>query len=237
MEFDVLLGNGRVVTCRPDNEYRDLFFAFPNTYGSLGYALRVKVRLIPIKKYVKLTHLHFNDPNVYFQELKKRCNSSRKNGDIDYIDGVAFGKMELTITLGQFCDEAPYTSNYTFMNIYYRSIQTRDEDYLTTYDYIWRWDADWFWCSSHFGMQNPIMRLLFGKFFLKSSAYWKMMALAGRNKVISFLRNKLTKPSESVIQDVLIPIDHCAEFHDYFQREIGITPCMDLSQPKFPVLM
>jgi len=36
-EMDVLLGNGDVITCRPDNEYRDLFLGLANSYGTLGY--------------------------------------------------------------------------------------------------------------------------------------------------------------------------------------------------------
>lgn len=224
LEFDLLLGDGTVATCRPDNEYRDLFFAFPNTYGSLGYALKVKVQLIPVKKYVKLTHLHFTDPTLYFQELRRLCETNRIHGPVSYIDGVAFDKNELKITLGEFCEEAPYVSNYTYMNVYYRSIKNKDHDYLTTYDYIWRWDTDWFWCSSHFGMQNPIIRFLFGKFLLKSSAYWKMMSFARSSRLINFLRKQLEKPTESVIQDVLIPIQRSAEFYNFFNREIGITP-------------
>src|SRR5690348_520060 len=44
LEVDVLLGDGRVVTCSRDNEHADLFYGFPNSYGTLGYALRVKAK-------------------------------------------------------------------------------------------------------------------------------------------------------------------------------------------------
>src|SRR5436190_1946452 len=45
LEVDVLLGDGRVVTCTRDNEHADLFYGFPNSYGTLGYALRVKAKV------------------------------------------------------------------------------------------------------------------------------------------------------------------------------------------------
>ena len=32
IEADVLLPDGRIVTCREDNEYADLFYALPNSY-------------------------------------------------------------------------------------------------------------------------------------------------------------------------------------------------------------
>jgi FAD/FMN-containing dehydrogenase len=41
LEIDVLLGDGRIVTAARDNEHAALFLGFPNSYGTLGYALRV----------------------------------------------------------------------------------------------------------------------------------------------------------------------------------------------------
>ena len=67
------------------------------------------------------------------------------------------------ITTGEFVDYAPYTSDYTYMKIYYQSIRKRELDYLTVKDYIWRWDTDWFWCSKVFHAQNPIVRALAGR--------------------------------------------------------------------------
>src|SRR5262249_50088951 len=43
-ELEVLTGDGRILTCTRDNEHADLFFGFPNSYGTLGYALRVVAR-------------------------------------------------------------------------------------------------------------------------------------------------------------------------------------------------
>jgi FAD/FMN-containing dehydrogenase len=65
LEADVLLPNGSVVTCTPDNECRDLFFALPNSYGTLGYILRAKLRLEPAKPFVELAITRFDDANRY----------------------------------------------------------------------------------------------------------------------------------------------------------------------------
>ncbi|MGD9410080.1 MAG: FAD-binding protein, partial [Thiohalocapsa sp.] len=54
LELEVLLADGSVVLCTPDNAHRDLFFGFPNSYGTLGYALRVKAGTIPVRPYVRL---------------------------------------------------------------------------------------------------------------------------------------------------------------------------------------
>jgi len=55
----------------------------------------------------------------------------------------------MVTTVGRFVNAAPYASDYTFEHIYYRSLRSRDEDYLATRDYLWRWDTDWFWCSGN----------------------------------------------------------------------------------------
>ena len=128
---------------RPDNEHRDLFYGFPNSYGTLGYALRLKVRTVPVKPYVRLKHIRFRDPQTCFAEMARHCDRA----EIDFVDGVVFGRDEIVITLGQFVDRAPYTSDYTYQKIFYQSIRERSEGYLTVRDFIWRWDTDWFWCS------------------------------------------------------------------------------------------
>lgn len=224
LEFDVLLGDGRVITCSPTNEHQDLFFAFPNSYGTLGYALRVRVKTIPVKKYVKLTHLHFDNSKAFFDKMQDACKENRRSGNMAFIDGTAFSHKKMVLTLGEFVDNAPNVSNYKYMSIYYRSLQQKKTDYLTTHDYIWRWDTDWFWCSRFFGMQHFLPRLLLGKFLLHSKMYWKMMRFARNNKLAVWLQKRLCKPTESVIQDVELPIENSPAFFEFFFKEIPITP-------------
>ncbi len=102
------------------------------------------------------------------------------------------------------------------MDIYYRSIQQKHNDWLTSKGYIWRWDTDWFWCSKHFGVQNPFIRF-FTKPALNSLSYQRLMRLS----------QGLFPPSpaiESVIQDVQIPIENAPSFWDFLLAKIGITP-------------
>src|SRR5687767_6096443 len=171
LELDVLLGDGRIVNCTADNAHADLFFGFPNSYGTLGYALRVKAKTVPVKRYVRLEHLPSTDANIYFSELEKVLSE----GDADFIDGTIFSPQRLFITLGRFSDSAPYTSDYTYENIYYRSIAEKREDYLTVQDYLWRWDTDWFWCSKNVLAQNPLVRRIYGRERLGSKTYTKIM--------------------------------------------------------------
>src|SRR4029453_3272805 len=58
LEMDVFTGAGEVVTCRPGD---DLFDTFPNSYGSLGYAPRLRIRLERAPAYAALRHVRFDD--------------------------------------------------------------------------------------------------------------------------------------------------------------------------------
>jgi FAD/FMN-containing dehydrogenase len=216
LELDVLLGDGRVASCTPDNAHADLFFGFPNSYGTLGYALRVKAKTIPVKPYVRLTHVPFRD----FAELERHLDA----GEADFIDGTVFSPKRKFITLGHFVERAPYTSDYTWRNIYYRSIGEKREDYLTVSDYLWRWDTDWFWCSKNVLAQNPLIRFLYGRERLGSRTYTKIMRWNARVGVTKKIERALGLHSESVIQDVDIPIARADEFLEFYAREIGLWP-------------
>jgi FAD/FMN-containing dehydrogenase len=221
LELDVLLGDARVVTCTRDNEHADLFFGFPNSYGTLGYALRVKAKAVPVRPYVHLAHLDYFDGRLYFQELEKRL---RARG-ADFFDGTVFAPDKMFITEAHFVDKAPYTSDYSFERIYYQSIARKRDDYLKIADYIWRWDTDWFWCSKNVLAQNRFMRrFVYGRKRLGSRHYTKIMRWNSRFGLTKKLERLLGLHSESVIQDVDIPIERAAEFLQFYAREIGLWP-------------
>lgn len=218
-EMEILLPGGRIVICTPDNEHKDLFYGFPNSYGTLGYALKLKVKTVPVKPFVELTHIRHSQAKPYFDEIKEWCDQ-----DIDFIDGTIFNATEMYITLGRFVDEAPFRSDYTYENIYYQSIQRHDKDYLTTEDYIWRWDTDWFWCSKNLGMQNSLVRALVGKSRLNSITYTKMMRWNAKWKPAQYMNKLLGYHTESVIQDIEVAIDRCPEFLQFYLDTIRFMP-------------
>jgi FAD/FMN-containing dehydrogenase len=219
LELEVLAGDGNIYLCTADNEHRDLFLGFPNSYGTLGYALRVKAKTLPVKAFVRVEHRRHADPAAYFQALARECDS-----DADFLDGVVFGPGEMYVSSGRFVDEAPAASDYTYENIYYRSIREKAVDYLSAHDYLWRWDTDWFWCSRNLGAQVPLIRRLYGRDRLNSRTYTKIMRWNSRWRLTAMLDRLSRKHRESVIQDVDVPIDRAPEFLDFFVREVGILP-------------
>src|SRR4051812_26604087 len=121
LEMDVLTGAGEIVTASATNEHRDLFFGFPNSYGSLGYALRLKIELEPVRPYVHLRHVRFPDATSATEAIEQICSDPAYDGEhVDFLDGTWFGHGEIYLTLGSWADEAPALSDYTGQEIYYR---------------------------------------------------------------------------------------------------------------------
>jgi FAD/FMN-containing dehydrogenase len=226
LEMDVLTGDGRVETATPDGEHGDLFHGFPNSYGTLGYALRLRIELEPATPYVHLRHVRFRSVTECAEVLEQVCAQRTWDGQpVDFVDGTWFSATECYLTLARYARTVPQTSSYTGQQIYYRSIQQRDEDWLTTLDYLWRWDTDWFWCSRAFGAQNPRIRRVWPARWRRSDVYWKLIALEDRYRIKQRLDDRAGKPKqERVIQDVEVPVGRLAEFIEFLDARTGIQP-------------
>ena len=222
VEMDVLTGTGEIVTATADNEHRDLYYGFPNSYGSLGYALRLRIELEPVQPFVRLRHIRYDDIAACSAGIAELCDTSDPPA---FLDGTWFGPDEMYLTVGTWETEAPYTSDYTNNHIYYRSVQSRTEDFLTIRDYLWRWDTDWFWCSRAFGAQQPLIRRLWPKRWLRSDVFWRLVAFERRYGVKQRLDAMRGKPAiEYVIQDIEVPVDRLGEFIGFLHAQTGMSP-------------
>jgi FAD/FMN-containing dehydrogenase len=249
VEMDVFTGAGEVVTTRPGD---DLFDAFPNSYGSLGYATRLRIRLEQVPGHVALQHLRFDDAAMLAKTVAEVVEAGAHAGTrVDAIDGVGFAPDELYLTLARWERERPAdrnhlgdhhdvapTSNYTGNRIFYRSIQRRETDRLTTYDYLWRWDTDWFWCSRAFGAQHPVVRRLWPRRWRRSDVYHRLVRLDQRYRIADRLDRRAGRPQrEAVIQDVEVPVERLPEFLAWFDQRVGMRPvwlCPVVAQRAWP---
>jgi FAD/FMN-containing dehydrogenase len=225
-ELEVLTGDGRVVVATPFNRHADLFRAFPNSYGTLGYSLRLHIDLEPVKPFVRLRHLRFDTAEHCLDVMGQICTEGRYEGEpADFVDGTVFSPDEQYITVGTFVDDAPGVSDYTGMGIYYRSIQRREQDWLSVRDYLWRWDTDWFWCSQGLGVQQPAVRRLWPRRYRRSDVYRQIVAFDRKYQITARVaRARGQRPQEPVVQDVEVPIAATAKFLDVFHRDVGIKP-------------
>jgi len=225
-EMQILTGDGRVITATSDNEHSDLFYGFPNSYGTLGYSLALTIELMPVRPYVHLRHFAFSDPEGCMTAIAQIAHEGSYQGHrADFLDGVAFSANELYLTVGAFSDKAPWLSDYTGQQIFYKSLRTSREDFLTIKDYIWRWDTDWFWCSHAFGVQQPAIRRLWPRKYRRSDVYRKIVAFDQKYGLTAALReNRGTPQREFVTQDVEIPVERGSDFLAWFAKTVRMTP-------------
>ena len=211
-EMEVVTAGGSVLNCSRERN-QDLFYALPNSYGTLGYIVRATLRLIPALRYVELKHAAYCNSGVFFRGVE----AAIADGTNDFVDGMVVNGTHMYLTTGKMLTEAPWASNYRYMKVYYKSVLSRTSDYLYTDDYVWRWDTDWFWCSKQFGVQHPLVRLLATPWLLNSKTYQKVMRLSHRVLPDS-------GQTESVIQDVATPLTNAETFLEFLLSEIPIRP-------------
>jgi len=221
LEADVLLPGGDIVTCSPGNAHRDLFLALPNSYGTLGYLLRLRLKTVPVRPCVCVEHRRYAAAAPFFAALAAACDDPAS----DFVDGVVFAADDLVLNVGRFVDAAPTLSDYTFEHIYHQSLRSKPRDWLSCHDWLWRWDTDWFWCSSQFAADRPWVRRLLGRKRLNSRTYTRWMRWNARWGMTRLLaRARGMRHIESVIQDVDLPLPAAPQFLEFLLAEIGILP-------------
>lgn len=232
LEMDILTGAGELLTASR-NQHTDLFRAFPNSYGTLGYSTRLRIELEPVAPFVALRHIRFRSLPELVAAAERIIDTRGLGGiPVDYLDGVVFGPGESYLCVGRRTTTPGPVGDYTGKNIYYRSIQhdgagveQAKDDRLTVHDYFWRWDTDWFWCSRAFGVQDPRVRRWWPRRYRRSSIYSKLVAADRRFGVSDRIEARSGRPArERVVQDVEVPIERCCEFLEWFLDNVPITP-------------
>ncbi len=236
LEMDILTGAGELLTASR-SQHPDLFRAFPNSYGTLGYSTRLRIELEPVAPFVALRHVRFRSVPEMVAAMERIIDTGGQGGTpVDYLDGVVFSPDESYLCVGRRTATPGPVSDYTGKNIYYQSIrhdsvgvEATKDDRLTIHDYLWRWDTDWFWCSRAFGAQNPAVRRWWPRRYRCSSVYWKLVAMDRRFGVSDRLEKRSIRSTgrparERVVQDIEVPVERTGEFLEWFADHVPITP-------------
>jgi len=213
IEADILLGDGRIVTCSADNEYADLFHALPNSYGSLGYILRAVISLIPAKPFVKITNQRYHNSQDYLAAMQHTVIEGH-----EFVEGLFFKKDEFYLTTAELVDDAPKTVNI-FRSIYYKQLRQDNTLFLRTKDYIFRYDPDWFWNVPETGFYR-----LFRKFApipMRSSKFYNRYCTVKNRWLKRFKLNK-DDGTEQLIQDWEVPWDKAQSLIDFALDKVDL---------------
>jgi len=243
-ELELLLGDGTVVIATADNEYSDLFHAIPWSYGTIALLLSAKLRLIPCKKYVKLTYTPHNTKEGYIQHMRQLSGEFDNNGDDDkttnpmFVEGLAYSLNKGVVMAGDFVDEVPKGGYINSLSLwhkpwFYKHVQKilqRDEkvEYIPLRDYYHRHSQSLFWemeLMIPIG-NNPIFRWLLG---------WLMPPKVSFLKLSQTEQTRRLTEETHVAQDFLVPTRNMGSFlelcDDEFDRVYPLWLCLHSHKP------
>ena len=211
-EFDILTGTGNILTINKDNN-KELFYGLPNTYGTLGYVLSAKLKLIDSKPFVHIKNISFNNPNKFIEEIKKYDNDNPDN--INFLDGMLLNKNELFLMKGKMTEEKPPFLNKYIRQIYYKTISKQKEDYMTIKDYIWRYDSNSFYLDGL--IQNKYLRY----FFVNLLSSYKLKKIKELSIFNLFPKNNNTEP---ITNDLALKLKNFNNFLEWYDEKISVYP-------------
>ncbi len=243
LEAEVVLADGRIVTCTAANEHADLFRALPNSYGTLGYILRARIRLMPAAPYVHLHTVEFNDLDAYLEAMRAATEHANKENvaenEVDFVEGLIYGPERQFLTLSRFTDTVPRIDDILRGVRFYKLVSRASDVYLTTKDYLFRYDPEWFWNLP----ETPLYDLLrrYAPERLRNSGFYKRYTVV-KEGVLSALpwRQRQEDDVEPLIQDWEVPWEQAAALTRFAMAEadIGGKPWIvtPIRTPATPVL-
>ena len=82
-EYDLITGDGRVITCSPDSD-PSYFNMVHGSYGTLAILSRLTFRLVDAKPFVQMEYRSFEAFAEFEAEMHARCDTA----DFDFVDGI-----------------------------------------------------------------------------------------------------------------------------------------------------
>jgi FAD/FMN-containing dehydrogenase len=206
VRYEVIAATGEVLDCTPANEHALVFEMIHGTFGTVGILATLTFKLVEARPFVHLVHEKYTTLADYLAAIDRHTRTH----DADFHDGIIHSPSLWVLCVGRFVDQAPYTSNYDWMKVYYQSTATRAEDYLRTPDYFFRYDRG----VTNVRPRSFLGRLLFGK--LLSSTQWLWLG--------DKLHWALAHERPTITLDVFVPFRKGPEFMDWYQREFKFFP-------------
>eukprot|EP00924_Labyrinthula_sp_SR-Ha-C_P013583 augustus_masked-scaffold_5-processed-gene-7.48-mRNA-1 protein AED:0.41 eAED:0.43 QI:0/-1/0/1/-1/1/1/0/488 len=223
LNYEVILSSGEVVNVSEKNN-EDLFWALPWSHGSLCLLLSLKLKIIPVTKFVKVEYFYFETQKEYCEKIRDVSKS-----DADFVEATIWSKDTACVMIGNFVNEIDltkvYNPNLWFQKWFYLHVKDKKEyniEYIPTKEYIFRHDRGIFWTlrdQLDESLANTLwFRVLFGWLFPPKVTFLKLPATKEIKKEMM---------TERVYQDIVLPIHTLEE---------AITKAADLFKI-FPILV
>lgn len=212
LEAEVLLPDGRIVVATADNEHSDLFRALGNSYGTLGYILRAKIRLMRAKPRVRMTTTEFSDIHAFLDATR----AATEDPSIDFVETLMYAPARFLLMTSRWenaTDEAPEDILRT--QVFYKRVSRPGTLLLAAKDYLFRYDPEWFWNIPDSFTYRLFRR--FGPRSMRHSGFYKRwLQLQDR------LGLQMNDGKELLIQDWEVPWDKAADLLSFAMREVDL---------------
>jgi len=224
--FEIVTADGELHRCSQD-ENRELYYAIPWSYGSLGFLVGAEIKIVPAKNYVHLTYLPFHDKQEFIRRFQEE--SLRPFDEAyDFIEGLLFSEQEGVLMLGNFSERVPAGKKKNPINYFWKpwfyehvrsflDVQQPAEEWLPLRHYYHRHTRSLFWEMKEiipFG-NHPLFRYLVGWMSPPEISLLKLT----ENETIHELYD-----AHHMDQDFLIPMSTLDRSLSFFHLEVDFYP-------------
>lgn len=223
VSFELVLADGGVITCTKD-DYPELFYSVPWSYGTLGLLVSAEIKIIPAKKYVKVdyypTHSFQESISVFNREVNKTSGN-------EFVEGLMYSKDKCVVMTANQTDEAEIDKINAIGNYYkpwffkhvekYLEKGTGGTEYIPLRHYYHRHTRSIFWQLQDivpFG-NNPLFRYILG---------WMVPPKVSLLKLTQCETLRRMYEEKQFIQDMLVPMGRLCDALNCFHEEVKLYP-------------
>ncbi|XP_066158686.1 delta(24)-sterol reductase-like [Euwallacea fornicatus] len=220
--FELVLSDGSLIVCSREHN-PDLFCAVPWSYGTLGILTAVEIKLIPAKKYVKLTYQAINGA----EHIANHFTKASKDLNNEFVEALGYSEDEAVIMTGTMTNEVE-NDKFNAIGKWYKpwffvhvkgmlKESSPVTEYIPLRDYYHRHTRSIFWELQDiipFG-NNPVFRLLLG---------WMMPLKISLLKLTQTPATKKLYENNHVLQDILVPIETMKNSIKFVTKTVNVFP-------------
>lgn len=222
-ELEVVTALGEVVTCSKEKN-SDLFYSIFWSHGAIAFLVSAKIKIIPCKKYVRLTYHAFDSQREYVKFLNEQANNP---DEVEFLEGLVYSQDRAVVMVGQYADAAGADGTVNPIGRWYKpwfyayvqsflGRKTPSVEYIPLRHYYHRHTRSIFWeLRMIIPLGNtPLFRLFLGWLNPPSVSFLK------RTQTNALYELQLT---QHVSQDLMVPgsqlgqsINVCHEVYDTY---------------------
>ena len=211
VEVELVTADGQCLTVS-EEQHRDIFRALPMSYGTLGFIVSAKLRLVRYRPFIRVVYRPTSSLEETTTLLEREVS-----GDNHSVEGIVYSSNSAVIMTGTFVEEAEVEwAKVNRLGLWYKPwfykhvatfLTTREgreegfTEYIPTLHFHQRHNRPTFWLTPQWlpWASGPLARLLTG---------W---LLPMNHHLLSFLKEKFLNGEFSdnfVLQDFILPIHH-----------------------------